>query len=113
MRQLGTVLDATRAADGLRVTLKTVDTSVHPYEVEIGQHLMSERLAQDPRNHCVHILEALQDPLDPKKKIIVMPLLKLFNRPDFTTVGEVVAFMKQAIEVCRWIANICYVWLTG
>ncbi|EPT04679.1 hypothetical protein FOMPIDRAFT_1113111 [Fomitopsis schrenkii] len=95
---LGTVLDATRESDGLRVILKTVDISLHPYEVEIGQYLMSEERAQDPRNHCVRILDVLQDPLDPEKKIIVMPLLKLFNRPEFTTVGEVVAFLKQAIE---------------
>lgn len=94
------MLDATRESDGLRVILKTVDISLHPYEVEIGQYLMSEERAQDPRNHCVRILDVLQDPLDPEKKIIVMPLLKLFNRPEFTTVGEVVAFLKQAIEVC-------------
>ena len=103
--QLGTVLDATREVDGLRVTLKTVDTSVHPYEAEIGQHLMSKPLGRDPRNHCVRIIEVLQDPLDPRKKIIVMPLLKLFYRPSFTTVGEVVAFLKQAIEVCAHIAS--------
>ena len=102
-------MDATRISDGLRVTLKIVDTTVHPYEVEIGLLLSSEHLAQDPRNHCVRILDILEDPLDAKRKIIVMPLLKLFNMPEFTTVGEVVAFFKQAIEVCVWLCTICYI----
>ena len=102
-------MDATRVSDGTRVTLKTVDTSVHPYEVEIGRFLSSEQLAQEPRNHCVRILDVLEDPVNPKQKILVMPLLKLFNMPEFITVGEVVAFFKQAIEVRGWA---CIIWHT-
>ncbi|KAH9839152.1 uncharacterized protein C8Q71DRAFT_846812 [Rhodofomes roseus] len=66
--------------------------------VEIGQFLSSEPLLQDPRNHCVHILEVLQDPFDSKKSIMVMPFLKMFDAPGFLTTGESVAFLKQAIE---------------
>lgn len=93
------ILDATRQSDGLLVSLKVINTDVHPFEVEIGQFLSSEQLAQDPRNHCVRTIDVLQDPIDPKVSIIVMPLLKPFRKPDFLTVGEAVAFLKQAIEV--------------
>ncbi|KAH9920136.1 uncharacterized protein B0H18DRAFT_1025282 [Fomitopsis serialis] len=92
-----TILDATRQSDGSLVTLKAVDTAVHPFEVEIGQFLSSEQLAQDPRNHCARILDVLQDPIDPKISLVVMPLLKPFREPNFLTIGEVVAFVKQAI----------------
>lgn len=97
--QVSTILDATRQSDGARVTLKAVDSEDHPFEVEIGRFLSSEELAQDSRNHCVPILDVLQDPVDSKKSIIVMPLLKTFYRPRFQTVGEVIAFFQQAIEV--------------
>ncbi|KZT71753.1 hypothetical protein DAEQUDRAFT_687103 [Daedalea quercina L-15889] len=97
-----TILDATRQSDGSLVTLKAIDTEVHPYEVEIGQFLSSQPLAQDPRNHCVRILDVLQDPFDSKKLIIVMPLLKLFDQPEFLTIGEAVALFKQAIEGLRF-----------
>jgi len=93
-----TIMDATRQSDGLLVTLKTIDTVVHPFEIEIGQFLSSEQVNQDPRNHCVRILEVLQDPIDHKSSIIVMPLLKPFRSPDFLTFGEVVAFCRQAVE---------------
>ncbi|KAH9920130.1 kinase-like domain-containing protein [Fomitopsis serialis] len=92
-----TILDATRQSDGLLVTLKAVNNVVHPFEVEIGEFLSSEQMAQDPRNHCVRILDVLRDPMDPKVSIIVMPLLKPFREPQFLTIGEVVAFFKQAI----------------
>ncbi|KZT71756.1 hypothetical protein DAEQUDRAFT_687108 [Daedalea quercina L-15889] len=93
-----TILDATRQSDGLPVTLKAIDTGVHPFEVEIGQFLSSEQLAEEPRNHCVRILDVLQDPTESQKKIIVMPFLKLFDQPEFTTFGEAVGFFRQAIE---------------
>jgi len=93
-----TILDATRQSDGLLVTLKKVDTVVHPFEVEIGEFLSSEQLAQDPRNHCVRILDVLQDPIDSKLSIVVMPLLKSYDKPEFLTVGEAVAFCVQMIE---------------
>ncbi|KAH9920134.1 uncharacterized protein B0H18DRAFT_1025266 [Fomitopsis serialis] len=93
-----TILDATRQSDGLLVTLKRVDTAVHPFEVEIGEFLSSEQLAQDPRNHCVRILDVLQDPIDSKLSIVVMPLLKSYHKPEFLTVGEAVAFCIQMIK---------------
>jgi len=97
-----TVMDATRLSDGLLVTLKAIDTVLHPFEIEIAQFLSSEQPEQEPRNHCVRILEVLQDPIDSKLSIIVMPLLKPFRDPDFLTFGEVVAFFKQVVEGLRF-----------
>lgn len=98
-RQVPSIIDGTRQSDGLLVSLKAVDTSVHPFEVEIGQFLSSEPLAKDPRNHSVCIIDVLQDPIHPNVTILVMPLLKKYDVPELSTVGEVVAFCKQAIEV--------------
>lgn len=86
----------------LPVTLKQVDIEVHPYEVEIGQFLSSEPQMKDSRNRCVPILDVLQDPSNPKISVIVMPLLLPYDDPTckFLTIGEAVAFFKQAFEVC-------------
>lgn len=79
--------------------LKKISRKVHPHEVEIGQFLSSEPLASDPCNHCVPILEVLQDPEDKNIQLLVMPLLHMCITPDFVTVGEVVKFFRQAFEV--------------
>lgn len=100
-------MDATRLSDGIHVTLKTVDTSVHPFEVEIAQFLSSGQVAHDPRNHCVPILDVLQDPVEPNTAILVMPLLMSFQQSEFETVGEVIAFCKQVFEVRGHIVSTC------
>ena len=67
--------------------------------MEISQLLSSEPLVSDPRNHTVPILEVLDDPEDTDIAYIVMPMLTACYAPPFNTVGEVVAFFQQAIEV--------------
>lgn len=98
--QRGHVLDATRVADGIPLTLKRILTSRHPHEVEISRYLSSEPLASDPKNHCVPILEVLEVPNEPSLRILVMPLLRKFNDPTFLTVGEAIEFFRQVFEVC-------------
>lgn len=93
------ILDATRIRDNVPVTLKRLKTREHPYEIQIGRYLSSEPLASDPKNHCVPILEVLDLPEDDNTKLLVMPLLRIFDNPPFLTVGEAVEFMRQAIEV--------------
>ncbi|KAH9920140.1 uncharacterized protein B0H18DRAFT_1025296 [Fomitopsis serialis] len=92
------IMDATKTSDGLHVTLKKVNTQVHPFEVEIGQFLSSEETTSNPRNYCARILDVLPDPTEPNTTVIAMPLLKAFYDPDFVTIGEAVAFFKQIIE---------------
>ncbi|TFY58118.1 hypothetical protein EVG20_g8277 [Dentipellis fragilis] len=94
------IMDATRTADGAYVVLKRI--RVEPYgsrELEITQYLSSEPLASDPRNHSVRLLETLQAPKDPALHILVLPLLRPFDDPEFETFGEIIAFFSQMFEV--------------
>lgn len=93
------VLDATRTSDQKLVMLKQISKELHPFEVEIGHFFSTEPRSSDPRNHCVPILEILQDPMDEDYQIIVMPLLRLQNRPPFETVGEILELFRQLFEV--------------
>jgi len=64
-------------------------------EVKIGRHLVPV----NSRNHCVPILDAFQDPVIPDFSYIVMPLLRLFDNPEFGAMGEVIDFVTQLLEV--------------
>jgi hypothetical protein len=94
-----TLMDAARISDGAYVALKSIKPSVHPYEVEIGTYLSSESLASDPKNHCVPIYEVLDVPDVDDTIILVMPLLRRYNRPHLQTFGESVDFFQQIFEV--------------
>ncbi len=91
-------MDAVRISDGSQVILKTVSFRDHPDEVNLCI-LFSEKLARDPRNHCVQILEVLRSPLDADIHIIVMPQLRRFDDLPFDTVGELVDAFRQIFEV--------------
>lgn len=98
--QAGNIIcDATRMSDGAYVALKIIRPAVHPHEVDIGTFLSSQNLAADPKNHCVPIYEVLRVPGDDEKIIIVMPLLRQWNSPNFETIGEAVDFFRQLFEV--------------
>ncbi|KAF7312487.1 Protein kinase domain-containing protein [Mycena indigotica] len=94
-----TIMDATRISDGRLVILKAVSTRVHPHEVEIARLFSSPPLSEDPRNHCVPILDVLQDPDDADIQILVMPRLLSMRQPLYETVGEVVDAFRQIFEV--------------
>ena len=91
-------MDATRISDGAYITLKSIRPSVHPYEEEIGTYLSSDPLS-DPKNHCVPIYEVLQVPDMDDRIILVMPLLRRYDRPPLQTFGECVDFFQQVFEV--------------
>ncbi|KAK7028445.1 kinase domain-containing protein [Favolaschia claudopus] len=93
-----TVMDAIRTSDGTKVLLKSVSTSLNPYEVEIAQLFSSPPHLGHPRNHCVPLLDLLQDPEDSDIQIMVMPLLVSFQEPLFDTVGELIACWRQIFE---------------
>ncbi|KAF7302222.1 Protein kinase domain-containing protein [Mycena indigotica] len=92
------IMDAHRVFDDKPVILKLISTRVHPHEVEIARFFSSQPIADDPRNHCVPILDVLQDPNDTDKQIIVMPRLVKFDQPEFQTVGEVIDCFRQLFE---------------
>lgn len=91
------IMDATRISDGALVSLKKVSATVHPYEVDIGRFFCSEEMASYPDNHCVPLWDVLEDPSEDKVLILVMPLLRSCNDPEFETIGEVVDFIRQLI----------------
>ncbi|KAF7301254.1 Protein kinase domain-containing protein [Mycena indigotica] len=92
------IMDAHRIVDNKPVMFKTVRSSVHPDEVEIALMFSSPPLAANPRNHCIPILDVLQDPEDAQKQILVMPRFIEFSVPKFDTVGEVVDCFRQIFE---------------
>lgn len=97
--QHGLLLDARRTRDGARVSLKCIDVSRHPYEIEIGRYFCSSPLGEDPANHCVPIYDVLEVPDTENLMILVMPLLRNVTDPCFDTVGEVVDCIHQLFEV--------------
>jgi hypothetical protein len=93
------LLDARRTHDGARVSLKCIDVSRHPYEIDIGRFFCTSPISEDPANHCVPIYDVLEVPGDDNLVIIVMPLLRDATDPFFDTVGEVVDCVHQLLEV--------------
>lgn len=92
------ILDATYRPSGDRVCIKITKRATR--EAQIASYLSSERKLLNPSNHCVPVLEVLPDPLNPLQELLVMPYyLRPFNDPEFCTIGEVVEFIRQTLEV--------------
>ncbi len=85
-----------RLSDAKKVMLKKVVRNLP--EVTIAQSLTTPERLQDPRNHCVPILDQFRDDSDMATAFIVMPLLREFWDPSFVFVSEVIDFVKQTLE---------------
>lgn len=70
-------------------------------EIEIGQYFSSDQLRDDPRNHCLPVLDVLRDPTDPEHVLLVMPWLRRIDSPEPGSVRECVDFIQQTLEVSR------------
>ncbi|KAJ7060964.1 kinase-like domain-containing protein [Mycena amicta] len=92
------IMDADRIYDGQQVMLKWVSKKAQPHEVEIASLFSTAEKAKQLKNHCIPILDVLQDPHDDDKQIIVMPRLIRFDEPIFDTVGEVIDCFRQIFE---------------
>ncbi|KAI9067209.1 hypothetical protein FKP32DRAFT_1673237 [Trametes sanguinea] len=88
------VIDAKRRSDDYLVSIKTVSNRTQ--ELHIAQFLSSFK--KEDKNHCVEVLEVLEDPLDPQRSLMVMPYLRPYNNPEIMTVGEVMDFIRQMLE---------------
>ncbi|KAJ3918608.1 hypothetical protein F5877DRAFT_78820 [Lentinula edodes] len=93
----GSIMDGIRISDNEPVMLKTVSRITHPQEVRIGLYFSNKDMASDPRNHCVPIYDVFPVP-NIEMDIIVMPVLRPFDNPEFDTVGEAIAFIQQLFE---------------
>ena len=96
-------MDAKSTSDGTRVMLKRVRVSEHPTEVEITRHLSS---IVDKTNHSPLLKEVLTIPNEDDLRILVFPLLRRFDDPEFDTIGETVEFFRQIIEVSATIIEL-------
>lgn len=79
------------------VYIKRVGTG--DLETEIALRLTGGPLFSDPRNHCVPVLDVIQDDVDPTVSYLVMPFLRLMDNPEFEYVEEVVDFVNQILDV--------------
>lgn len=97
-------IDAVQLSSGKTVFLKAVDKS--SAETCIASYLSSEELRDDPRNHCVPILDSFEDEMEPNTEFIVM--LRKFDSPCFGTVIEVFNFVRQLLEVSIYSIRLIY-----
>ncbi|KAJ7490146.1 hypothetical protein B0H11DRAFT_1803966 [Mycena galericulata] len=91
-------MDAVRMEDGAAVILKRVEKEIHPHETDIHSFLTSESLINDPKNHCIPLLDVLEPPSIPGTQLLVMKLLRQYHDPHFDTIGEAVDFVRQIFE---------------
>jgi serine/threonine protein kinase len=91
-------MDAVRILDGKFVALKKASKSRNPDEVNTLNLFSSETLGNDPANHCVPVFDVLVVPDDENHIIIVMPLLRRYDTPWFSNIGEAVECIHQLFE---------------
>jgi len=82
--------------DGKFVCIKRVGRNDE--ESCIAQMLSTKELRADPRNHCVPIIEVIEDPNNPAVSYMVMPLLRNADFPPFQYVKEIMDFVDQVLE---------------
>lgn len=68
-------------------------------ESRIAQMLSTKKLREDPKNHCVPIIEVIDDPDNDSLSYMIMPLLRIADSPPFQYVKEIVDFVDQILEV--------------
>ncbi|KAJ7590190.1 hypothetical protein C8J56DRAFT_937074 [Mycena floridula] len=89
--------DALVLADNRRVVLKQVTKADPTQELNISTMVSRPPLSEDPKNHCIPVLQTLETP-DKLHDIVVMPLLRLHDDPLFRTVGEVIGCISEVLE---------------
>ncbi|TEB23485.1 hypothetical protein FA13DRAFT_1639841 [Coprinellus micaceus] len=92
------LIDAIRVADDGYVVLKRVPQEAAPDELPILQYFSEEPQHSDPRNRCVDLLDVLKPTDDEGHTIVVMPVLRPFDSPEFDTVGEGLDFIRQMLQ---------------
>ena len=90
-------MDATRASDGQLVLLKQIATN--SLESKIATHFSSHGVRDDPRNHCIPVMDVFPDEDDPSKSYLVMPFLRYIDDPPFESIGSMLECGEQLLEV--------------
>ncbi|KAF8263894.1 hypothetical protein EI94DRAFT_549201 [Lactarius quietus] len=96
-------MDATRIRDGRSVMLKKVLPEEGPHELNINRLFSSSEHFRCHDNHCVPLLDVIELSAQfGSQKLMVFPLLRPFNQPQFQTFGEFTAFFTQICEGLRF-----------
>ncbi|KAH8103564.1 kinase-like domain-containing protein [Cristinia sonorae] len=90
------VLDAKRVNDNALVCIKVI--ALDSNEFKIARMLSPSDRPDELDNHCVPIIDAFPDPINPSYGILVMPYLHQYNKPYFETVEQVMDFIQQTLE---------------
>ena len=95
--QLESTIDARRLADNRLVYLKRLPKG--STEVQIAKFFSAGERARDARNHCAPVLDYFEDERLAEYGILVTPLFRHFDDPEFDSIDEVLEFMGQTLEV--------------
>ena len=95
--QFESAMDALRLADNKLVYLKRIPKD--STEIQIAKFFSTGESAHDARNHCVPVLDYFEDENLAEYGILVMPLFRPFDDPEFHSIDEVLEFMRQTLEV--------------
>ncbi|TDL22593.1 hypothetical protein BD410DRAFT_722812 [Rickenella mellea] len=91
------IISATRVADGKPLIIRRIIVNVMSTEVAIGKYLTNSDFSNDPANHAVPVLDVFRD-VSHGLQFVVMPVLRHFDDPPFSTVSEVTDFVFQTLE---------------
>lgn len=95
-------MDAVRISDNTLVLIKMVMENHDKEEIPVGRLFSSEPHASNPRNHCIPLYDVMEIPnTNPLRLALVIPFMRKFDDPQFTTVSEAVDFFAQIIEVIK------------
>ncbi len=75
-------------------------------EVKIASYFSSQEIREDPRNHCIPVLDVIPDKDDSSKSYLVMPFLRYADRPPFESIQSMLDCGEQLIEV-RFVLSSC------
>jgi hypothetical protein len=93
-------MDATRIRDGRQVMLKKVLPANGPHELNINHLFSSPEHSRDRDNHCARLLDVIElSPNFNRQKLMVFPLLRLFDQPRIQTFREFADFFTQICKV--------------
>ncbi|KAI0041531.1 hypothetical protein FA95DRAFT_1548641 [Auriscalpium vulgare] len=95
------VMDGTRSSDGLHIAIKQIPVNDASDKVAVYQRMTSEPISSDPRNRTAPLLDILHVPDGSGMRLLVMPLLRPLDKPEFETFGETIAFFTQIFEAIQ------------
>ncbi|KDQ18329.1 hypothetical protein BOTBODRAFT_28743 [Botryobasidium botryosum FD-172 SS1] len=90
------LLDAIRLKDGSKVVLKCMH--VKSDELRIALYLSSPQMQGLPGNRTVPVIDVIKLPDDADRVLLVMPYLRVFDKPRFHCQGEVVGAFRQFLQ---------------